>query len=53
MDPFKDTHRYALELLKASRTMPVDIAEKQPHIRQIRTSYQSEALKNRTNKNIS
>ncbi len=53
MDALKETHRYAFELVKASRTMPVDLAEKQAHIQKIRTSYHLEALKNRTNKNIS
>ena len=29
MDSYtKDTHRYAFELIKAARTMPVDMAEK-------------------------
>ena len=32
MDSSKETHRYAFELIKASRTIPVDIAEWQPHI---------------------
>ena len=50
MDVHKETHRYAFELVKAARTMPVDWAEKQPHIKEIRTSYQKEALRLRTNK---
>ena len=50
MDFHKETHRYAFELVKASRTMPVDWAEKQPHIKEIRTIYQKEALRLRTNK---
>ena len=50
MGSSKETHRYAFELIKASRTMPVDWAEKQSHIKEIRTSYQKEALKLRTNK---
>ena len=45
----KKTHRYALELLKAAKRMPVDVAEKLPHIKQIRTNYQKRFLKNRTN----
>tara|TARA_B100000965_G_scaffold291720_1_gene249518 strand:+ start:2620 stop:2781 length:162 start_codon:yes stop_codon:yes gene_type:complete len=52
MDSFKETHKYAFELVKASRTMPIDLAEKQPHIQKIRTNYQQEALKFRTNKKI-
>ena len=50
MDFQKETHRYAFELVKASRTMPVDWAEKQTHIKEIRRSYQKEALRLRTNK---
>ena len=50
MDVHKETHRYAFELVKASRAMPVDWAEKQPHIKEIRTSYQKEALRLRSNK---
>ena len=53
MDSHKETHRYAFELVKASRTMPVDHAEKQPHIQAIRTAYQQQALKLRTNKKFS
>ncbi len=52
MDFYKETHRYAFELVKASRTMPVDWAEKQPHIKEIRTIYQKEALRLRTNTNF-
>ncbi|ABM75956.1 Hypothetical protein NATL1_13981 [Prochlorococcus marinus str. NATL1A] len=50
MDSHKETHRYAFELVKAARSMPVDRAEKQPHIQEIRTQYQKQALKLRTNK---
>ena len=50
MDVHKETHMYAFELVKASRTMPVDWAEKQTHIKEIRSSYQKEALRLRTNK---
>ena len=53
MDSVKETHRYAYELLKASRKMPVDLAEKQPHIKDIRKTYQQEVLKKRINKMIS
>ena len=45
----KETHRYALELLKAAKKMPKDVAEKLPHIKQIRTNYQKRFQKNRTN----
>ena len=45
----KETHRYALELLKAAKKMPMDVAEKLPHIKQIRNNYQKRFLKNRTN----
>ena len=53
MDSHKETHRYAFELVKAARSMPVDRAEKQPHIKEIRTQYQKQALKLRTNKKFS
>ena len=53
MDSHKETHRYAFELVKASRSMPVDRAEKQLHIQEIRTQYQKQALKLRTNKKFS
>ena len=53
MDSHKETHRYAFELVKASRSMPVDRAEKQPHIQEIRTQDQKQALKLRTNKKFS
>ena len=45
----KETHNYAFELHKAAKKMPMDIAEKLPHIKQIRTDYQKRYLKNRTN----
>ena len=51
MDSFKkDTHRYAFGLVKAAREMAVDIAEKLPHLAEIRSNYQAEALKIRINK---
>ena len=51
MDSFKkDTHRYAFGLVKAGREMAVDIAEKLPHLLEIRSNYQAEALKVRINK---
>ena len=48
----KDTHRYAFELVKAARTMPVDLAEKLQHIKQLRFNYQLKALRKRINKRI-
>ena len=53
MDSHKETHKYAFELVKAARSMPVDRAEKKPHIQEIRTQYQKQALKLRTNKKFS
>ena len=50
MDSSKATHRYAFELVKTSRKMPVDLAEKQPHIQEIRTNYLQQTLRLRTNK---
>ena len=50
MDSAKETHRYAFELAKASRTMPINIAEKQTHIQEIRSTYLEQALKLRSNK---
>ena len=50
MDSHKETHRYAFELVKAAREMAVDIAEKLPHLTEIRSNYQAEALKIRINK---
>ena len=50
MDSHKETHKYAFELVKASRKMPIDRAEKQPHIQEIRTNYLQQSLSLRTNK---
>ena len=50
MDSHKETHKYAFELLKASRKMPIDHAEKQPHIQEIRKDYLQKSLRLRTNK---
>ena len=51
MDSYtKDTHRYAFELVKAARTMPVDSAEKLQHIKQLRINYQLNALRKTINK---
>tara|TARA_B100000579_G_C22497577_1_gene695409 strand:- start:102 stop:284 length:183 start_codon:yes stop_codon:yes gene_type:complete len=41
----KDTHRYAFELFKASRSMPINLAEKLHHIKQLRINYQLKALR--------
>ena len=49
MNTFKLTHAYAFELGKAARPMPVDLAERQPHIQAIRTNLQQKALRNSTN----
>ena len=46
----KDTHRYAFELVKAARSMPVDLAEKLQHIKQLRFNYQLKALSKRITK---
>ena len=48
----KVTHRYAFELVKASRTMPTIVAEKLQHIKQMRFNYQLKALRKRINKRI-
>ena len=48
----KDTHRYAFELVRAARSMPVDIAEKLQHIKQLRFNYQLKVLRKRINKRI-
>ena len=53
MDSYKETHRYAFELVKASRNMPVDRAENQPHIQKIRTNCLQKNLRLRTNKKFS
>ena len=53
MDSYtKDTHRYAFKLVKAARTMPVDMAEKLQHIKQMRFNYQLKALRKRINTRI-
>tara|TARA_Y100001968_G_scaffold197496_1_gene181137 strand:- start:28 stop:192 length:165 start_codon:yes stop_codon:yes gene_type:complete len=53
MDSYtKDTHRYAFELVRAARYMPVDVAEKMQHIKQLRFNYQIKALRKRINKRI-
>ena len=53
MDSYtKETHRYAFELVKAARSMPVHLAEKMHHIKQLRFNYQIKALRKRINKRI-
>tara|TARA_B100000214_G_scaffold356687_1_gene315500 strand:+ start:804 stop:968 length:165 start_codon:yes stop_codon:yes gene_type:complete len=51
MDSFiKDTHRYAFELVKAAREMPVHQAEELDHIKKLRSRHQVKALDKRINK---
>ena len=53
MDSFpKDTHRYAFALDKAARIMPVDMAEKLDHIKQLRFNVQLKELRKRINRRI-
>ena len=46
----KETHRYAFELVKAARQMPVHKAEELDHIKQLRYKHQVKALGKRINK---
>ena len=46
----KDTHRYAFELVKAAREMPVHKAEELDHIKELRSRHQVKALEKRINK---
>ena len=53
MDSFpKDTHRYAFALVKAARTMPLDMAEKLDHIRQLRFDAELKELRKRIKRRI-
>ena len=53
MDSFpKDRHRYAFALVKAAREMPVDIAEKLDHIKQLRFNVQLKELRKRINRRV-
>ena len=53
MDSFpKDTHRYAFALVNAARVMPVDMAEKLDHIKQLRFNVQLKELRKRINRRI-
>ena len=49
MNTINLTHSYAFQLMRAARSMPVDLAENQPQIRALRTIIQKKALKGRTN----
>ena len=46
----KDSHRYAFELAKAAREMPVSKAEELIHIKALRFRSQIKTLKQRLNK---
>ena len=48
----KDTHKYAFAMVKAARTMPVDMAEKLDHIKQLRFNVQLKELRKRINRRI-
>ena len=53
MDSFsKETHRYAFAMVKAARTMPVDIAEKLEDIKRLRFNVQLKNLRKRINRRI-
>ncbi len=53
MDSFqKETHRYAFALVKAKRSMPIDIAEKLDHIKKLRFNIQLKELRKRINRRI-
>jgi hypothetical protein len=53
MDSYtKDIHRYAFAMVKAARSMPVDIAEKLDHIKQLRFNVQLQVLRKRINRPI-
>ena len=53
MDSYKkDMHRYAFELVKAARSMPVDLAEQLQHIKQLRFNYQLKGLRKSINKRV-
>ena len=48
----KATHKYAFAMVKAARPMPVDIAEKLDHIKQLRFNVQLKELRKRINRRI-
>ena len=49
----KDTHRYAFELVKAAREMPVYKAEELDLIKELKSRHQVKALEKRINKKVS
>ena len=48
----KDRHRYAFALVKAARTISVDMIEKLDHIKQLRFNVQLMELRKRFNRRI-
>ena len=48
----KDTHRYAFEMVRAARSMPLDVAEKLQHIKELRFNVQLMELRKRINRRI-
>ena len=48
----KETHRYVFAMVKAARTIPVDMAEKLDHIKQLRFNLQLKELRKRINRRI-
>ena len=48
----KTTHKYALAMVEASRTMPASRAEKLDHIKKLRFNVQLKNLRKRINKRI-
>ena len=53
MDSFpKETHRYVFAMVKAVRTMTVDMAEKLDHIKQLKFNVQLKGLRKRINRRI-
>ena len=46
------THKYAIAMVEAARTMPAKKAEKLDHIKQLRFDVQLKALRKRINKRI-
>ena len=53
MDSFpKDNHMYAFALVKAARSMPIDMSENLSQIKQLRFNVQIKALRKRINRRI-
>ena len=48
----KSTHKYSFAMVKASRTMTADRAEKLDHIKQLRFDVQLKNLRKRINRRI-